>query len=198
MTKTQWICASTLSVFFGLQTVKAEPAILLRVESLDTDGDGAISTAEFESGALERFAKDDLDRDGKVTRVELQTKIAALRQQRFFQSDLNGDDVLDRGELPQMVEPLFTRLDVDESGTLSEAEVEAVSPLSMAPGTGMDPRAALPDDLDRDGAITREEALTAARTLMRHLDANGDGVLRADELALRRQLLGGGPLVLAP
>jgi Ca2+-binding EF-hand superfamily protein len=198
MTQARWLTGSILSVFLRLQTAHAEPEILMSVERLDDDGDGIISADEFEAAALARWASDDLDQDGKVTRAELETKSAAQRQQRFSERDRNGDAELDRGELQHMSESLFTRLDSDHSGTLTQSELDAASPLTAMAGAGrIDTRAMLTDDLDRDGVITRAEALAAARMLMLHLDADGDGVLRVDELAQRHQLLGGGPFVLA-
>lgn len=47
---------------------------------LDTNKDGAISLAEFEAGALERFKRQDTNNDGQVTKAERDAAREAMKQ----------------------------------------------------------------------------------------------------------------------
>ena len=196
MKATDWLSATVFVMSLGVASlVGAQPGILVELESLDRDGDGAVTAAEFEAGALQRWAEDDLDSDGKVTVDEVESRFVTLRQQRFAQQDENGDGVLDPDELSTLSEQLFSSLDRDGSGDLTQAELNGASPMLSVMGPRFREHAGLPGDTNRDGAISKEEAVAAARMLLRHLDTNGDGVVGADELAQRRQLHGTGPIL---
>ena len=52
-------------------------------KSMDTDGDGQISQAEFDAGKHDRFSKFDLDADGRVTLEELKQAREQLREERM-------------------------------------------------------------------------------------------------------------------
>jgi Ca2+-binding EF-hand superfamily protein len=54
------------------------------VKTLDKDGDGAVSKAEWTAAGrpAERFDQVDADKDGKVTAAELEAMIAAMRARR--------------------------------------------------------------------------------------------------------------------
>jgi Ca2+-binding EF-hand superfamily protein len=56
------------------------PADLLK--RWDTDGDGAVSKAEWTAAGrpAERFAMVDANKDGKVTAAEMEAAMAAMRQ----------------------------------------------------------------------------------------------------------------------
>lgn len=47
---------------------------------LDTNKDGALTLAEFEAGALERFKRQDTNNDGQVTQAERQAAREAMKQ----------------------------------------------------------------------------------------------------------------------
>lgn len=53
------------------------PAMMMRA---DADGDRAISRAEFETQALERFDRADADKDGKISVSEREQAHAAMRE----------------------------------------------------------------------------------------------------------------------
>ena len=82
-------------------------------ESMDTDGDGSISLAEFENAHLERarehFARLDADGDGMLAADELQ------RPARDWNRSLRRDR--------RSPERSFERLDADASGGISLAEL---------------------------------------------------------------------------
>lgn len=196
MKATVWLLGTVSLTGWGVTSIAgAQPGILVELERLDRDGDGAVTAAEFEAGALERWAEDDLDSDGKVTMAEVETRFVTLRQRRFAQRDQNHDGVIDREELGALPEQLFSSLDRDGSGGLTPAELDSASPMLSVTGPHYREHSGLPGDTNRDGAISKEEAVATARMLLRHLDANGDGALGADELAQRRQLHAPGPVL---
>jgi hypothetical protein len=50
------------------------------MERLDANKDGAITLAEFEAGALERFARHDANKDGRITQEERDAAREAMKQ----------------------------------------------------------------------------------------------------------------------
>lgn len=76
-----------------------------RFRSLDADGDGRVSRAEFDAShagqdpvqGAATFARFDADHDGVITRAEWDTAEAA----RFARIDANGDGVVTREEFLQ-------------------------------------------------------------------------------------------------
>jgi EF hand len=59
------------------------------LQHVDTDGDGAISRAEYAAQSDARFNRVDANGDGKVTEEELDAALAGLRQRR--NGGLGGD-----------------------------------------------------------------------------------------------------------
>jgi len=53
-----------------------------RLAQLDTDGNGAVSLAEYNAGTSARLARLDADHDGKVTRDEFRAAREAFRNER--------------------------------------------------------------------------------------------------------------------
>jgi len=88
----------------------------------DRNGDGVIARAEFPGDAA-LFDRLDLNRDGAVTRAEVERALpnrAALeRQIRAY--DRNGDGVITRDEFPGDA-AAFDRLDRNHDGVLTEAD----------------------------------------------------------------------------
>lgn len=104
-------------------------------ETLDTDGDGQITKAEIEARGADRFASVDTDGNGELSKDELIAQSAERQAQR--------------------VDKMLERLDADENGTLSQAELEA------APRRGGGDRLFKRADADENGSISKEEFETA-------------------------------------
>jgi hypothetical protein len=176
MQKKAWILVSLFSVAGSVGSAAAQPGPHLA--KLDTNGDGAVSAAEFEAGALARFAASDANGDGKVTADELTVARTKHAEARFAEEDANDNGVLERSEVTKMPDALFAKLDADSSQTLTKAELEQAHPGKHAKG----PRG-VPGDENQDGTVTKDEAVAHAKRMVKRIDANGDGVLSADELA---------------
>lgn len=111
-----------------------------RLAEVDSDGDGAISLAEFENAGLERarerFARLDADSNGSLTADEVS------RPER----DRRGKRDRRRFDPERIVE----RLDADDSGSLSMVELDGAR---SAPDAGEFAAA----DADGNGELNGEE-----------------------------------------
>jgi len=119
-----------LTALMGLvltAAAEAQPALM------DTDGDGAISRAEWDSAQAERFARLDADADGSLTREELRAGMGNVRdgmrgrmRERAAAVDLDGDGAWSLAELqavrPGLTQEQFERLDRNGDGLISADE----------------------------------------------------------------------------
>ena len=119
----------------------------------DTNGDGAISKAEFKAyyakQIARRFKEMDTNKDGKLTPDEMQCETkhemkqgagATHLDQRFNAADLNQDGGLDRDEAKAMpvVAAYFDKIDTDGDGKITRQEyLDAMPMLHQAKGLPM-------------------------------------------------------------
>ena len=120
--------------------------------------------------------------------------------------DKNGDGKISKDELPERMQGMFDRADVDKDGFLSKDELTKMAAAGMGSGPqgegGRDGRGpggpgGRPDvvfaalDTNNDGVISAEEIKASAESLAK-LDKNGDGKITEDEV--RPQMpMGRGP-----
>ena len=116
----------------------------------DTNGDGAISKAEFKAyyirQSARRFKELDTNKDGKLTPDEMQCESkhemkqgngATHLDQRFNAADLDHDGGLDREEAKAMpvVAAYFDQIDTDKDGKITRQEyLDAMPMLHQAKG----------------------------------------------------------------
>lgn len=144
------------------------------------------------------FAKD-ADKNGVITRAEAQNAANAA----FDRMDANKDGKLDKVDRDlqrtAMREKAFSRLDTDNSGSISKAEYLAVR--GAKDGDAKRPGASgkmgqgemgharfrghgggmMHADADKNGSISKAEFTTAAMTRFDAMDSNKDGQVSADE-----------------
>ncbi|MFD1788731.1 EF-hand domain-containing protein [Sphingomonas floccifaciens] len=89
---------------------------------LDTDGDGRVTRAEFDTGSQARFDRMDTNRDGTIDATEMAALPGGGRGMR---ADTNGDGKLTRAESDAMSKERFDRMDVNGDGVLDAAELQA-------------------------------------------------------------------------
>lgn len=105
-------------------------------KSLDADGDGKVSQAEFDASKADRFAKADADSDGKVTLEELtkafeqkqaerMKKHEARLKEHFAALDKDGDGAVSAAEAQASHGEWFGKLDTDGDGFVTEDEMKA-------------------------------------------------------------------------
>lgn len=125
------------------------------IGDLDSDGDGAISFAEFQAVEGERFAIADTDSDGLLSfdeftaaapgpgrrpegrevdaehAAEMQARMQERALAQFSEMDANGDNML---TLLEMQEAQFLRLDRDNNGVLEGRELRGARGPGPRPG----------------------------------------------------------------
>jgi hypothetical protein len=102
--------------------------------SLDTDGDGTISTAEQDAHVKAKFGKLDTDGDGKLTAAEIDAYPAAKSatateksraHDKIMKMDTDGDGVLTSAEYAAGSRTKFSAMDANKDGKLTAAEANA-------------------------------------------------------------------------
>ncbi len=96
---------------------------------VDADGSGEITSAELDAWREARFAANDTDGNGSLSAEELRAAQEQNRDERLEQmiqrADADGDGELSPSEIPGRDDArMFDRLDRDQSGGISEAEME--------------------------------------------------------------------------
>jgi len=98
------------------------PAMLF--DEADADRDGKLTRAEFDAWREQHFAAVDQDGDGKLTGEEL---VAAANRRRaaarIERHDADGDGTLSMEEMAPRSERMFSRLDRDEDGVVTQEEL---------------------------------------------------------------------------
>lgn len=125
--------ATLLTVALCLSGIPAMAEGDRLLTALDTDGDGALSRAEFMVLREEMFARIDSDGSGALTEAEVTAAQEAaaerMRQKRdLWSQDADGDGQLTLAEFTSKT-PGFDRADRDGDGVLSQAELDRVAAL---------------------------------------------------------------------
>lgn len=162
----------------------------------DTDGDGTITRAEAVASAKEHFVKLDVNGDGQLSKADREARMA----ERFAETDADGNGEISFAEMEaqraQRRQQMFEKLDTDQSGGLSEAELakahEGRRGWRMAHrghgrgGPGGAAAMLRKADTDGDQALSYAEFETAALGRFTRADADGDGqVTQAEREAMR-------------
>lgn len=164
--------------------------------------------AVYAQGAMHR------DGDGVATRAEAQAKA----EERFTKRDANRDGKLDASDREARRAAMFDRMDADKNGQVSRAEFIAMHTMRQGMraarhaggdhamngegrggemsgyrmgGRGMHGGMIRIADANGDGAITRQEFVTASLTRFDRGDANRDGQLTSEERSAARGAMRG-------
>lgn len=153
----------------------------------------------------------DANGDGVSTRAEAQAKA----EEHFTKRDGNGDGKIDAADHEARRAAMFDRMDADKNGQVSRAEFIAMHTMRQSMhgarhaggdhamggeamgghrmgGRGMQGGMMRMADANRDGAITRQEFLTASLSRFDRGDANRDGQLTSEERrAMHGRMRGG-------
>jgi Ca2+-binding EF-hand superfamily protein len=123
--------AGTSALAFGKMHGKGEhgPRGEMRFEQLDADKDGKLSRAELEAGPAARFASTDANKDGKISAEEISAEGKNRAEKRFgkmlerFDADKDGALSFEEMKGGERHAKMFDKLDADEDGFLSKDEM---------------------------------------------------------------------------
>ena len=87
------------------------------LSAIDTNGDGSVDKAEFDSFVAASFTKLDANGDGYVTLVEAQA--GGMTPEQFAAANTNGDDGLSAEEFAAATAADFAAADRDGDGVLN-------------------------------------------------------------------------------
>lgn len=136
-----------------------------------------MTRAEMIQKVQDHFAKLDSNKDGFVTKAEMDAAQAAMRGK-----------MADR--MKQRESGMFDRMDANHDGSISRAEFDAAHTAMAARmgDKGMAMHAAMAGrmfgaaDANKDGRVSLQEATGAAAAHFDRLDSNHDGTLTPDEM----------------
>ena len=126
--------------------------------------------AQLTQGLGQRFNVLDSNRDGNITKTEIEAAAARARQE--------ADSTI-----AKRAEEGFKKLDTDKNGQLSLAEFKAsIPPMQARPADTVLQRL----DANKDGKITLQEFGAPTMAAFDRLDANKDGTVSDQEISARR------------
>lgn len=101
----------------------------------DSNGDGIVSRAEVDADVAKRFARMDVNKDGKLDKSDREAAMAARGNQGGegggdrgrgpMRADANGDGAVTLAEMRASAGQMFERADADKDGQLTDAERQA-------------------------------------------------------------------------
>jgi len=174
------------------------------LKAADTNKDGVVDQTEFQASRDKWFAEIDTNKDGFITSDELKAfgdKMHAEWQQKHADAGTtqNGTQPApDASRGDRMAQHIMARVDTDKDGKISKPEFDTESTALFkrldknsdgkiasdevpAHRWGKGPKFAMMDT-DKDGKVTKAEFTAAEDQMFSKADANGDGVITADEM----------------
>jgi Ca2+-binding EF-hand superfamily protein len=150
-----------------------EAALVSLFEDFDKDNNGLTEQElpEFLWNIMLRNNVD-TDRDGVVSRSEVDTAIDRGAMRVFDQFDDNADGQLTQTELPDRIWERVVRADKNEDGGVSFAELRSYQTLSKFERM----------DSNGDGGVTQQEVPERVWERLSRFDTSADNMITADEL----------------
>ena len=149
----------------------------------DEDGNGVVTRAEAQAGASKRFARMDVNKDGKIDQADRQLRRETMKTRMFQRLDSNNDGQLTKAEFMTADGQRGRGQQVAENGTDDAGGARHHRAFGRRGGSMMMGRMA---DADSNGAITQAEFQKAALVRFDTMDANKDGQVTQQERAAAR------------
>ena len=104
-----------------------------KFKSMDTDGDGQISSAEHAAGVTRMFGEMDANKDGFVTADEMDAMhgksgmhdMDMKSSDKIGRMDKDGDGKMSSAEHDSGAAEMFTKMDANKDGMLSQSEMSS-------------------------------------------------------------------------
>jgi len=115
----------------GMPATKAQQWADSHFKEMDSNGDDAITKAEFDAFHTKHFQDIDSNGDGKLTREEMRKghkeKRVKAKGSRFEEADADHDNSISREEAKKLpkVSKHFDKIDANNDGKLDREELEA-------------------------------------------------------------------------
>ena len=153
----------------------------------DANKDGKISKAELTAALDARFARMDVDKDGKLTSKDRDLKRRQRMDERFARLDTDKNGQLSKAELAAGQQ---ARADKRAEMGKGEGGRHMGKRHHRGPGKGMmhGARGGFAD-ANKDGTITKAEFTAGAMAMFDRADSNKDGYVTADEMKAGRQAM---------
>lgn len=166
------------SGFTGSQTTKKSAAEMFA--SLDTDGDGTVTEAEFaaarpsdlsEDMAKNLYASFDADSSGSLTLAEYQAAMGDTSSTSTSSTATTSTTAASSTDSAKIA-AMFNSLDTDGDGVVSAAEFAAAKPSDVS--SDMAAKLFKSIDTDGDGSISSSEYEAAEKKKAEHADKNAN------------------------
>ena len=125
-------CAAPLAAFAqssGDAAAPSHPSMFQHLlKKMDTDGDGKISSAEFQAAASARFDAIDTQHTGKITAQQIADAGHGKRSEEFAEREVNkigSNDTVTRDQYLAAAQAHFAKLDKNGDGYITADEVPA-------------------------------------------------------------------------
>ena len=210
MKKTIFACIFVAAHAAILNGQGGPPRVSVAFAALDTDHDGTLSAAEI-ANAPAALKSLDKNNDGQITEDEVRPQgrggrggeggrgeggrggeeSSALKADDLVKSlmafDANGDGKLQKSEVPERMQGMFEKGDLNKDGVLSADEILALAKAQVAlanngPGEG-EGRGGRGDGEGRGGRGGPQGGMMRQDPILNALDQNHDGVISAEEIA---------------
>lgn len=152
----------------------------------DADGNGVVTRAEAQTQAAERFARRDVNKDGKIDAADRQAVREARKTRMFERLDTDKDGQITKAEFFAERAP-GKRVASGEPGNDGMRHGRRGHGRHGRGGHGGMMMGAKMADADKNGAITQAEFAAAALQRFDALDANKDGQVTKEERAAARE-----------
>ncbi|TYC85482.1 EF-hand domain-containing protein [Novosphingobium sp. BW1] len=147
---------------------------------MDADKDGIVTRAEAQAAAEAMFTRMDVDKDGKIDAADREARQTARRTRMFEKLDTNGDGAISKNEF-MSAERGQRGERADGKGRHGKHGKHHMRRGHHGPRHGGGMMMMRMADTDKDGAITREEAVAAALKHFDMVDADKDGQITPEE-----------------
>ena len=151
----------------------------------DANKDGTVTRAELTAALEARFARLDVNKDGKIDQQDRDLMRQQRLDARFAEMDSDKNGQISKAEFVAAHQARSDRHDQD--GKPGDAGGHGWGGRHHGYGPGMMPGAA--DGANRDGPVTLEQFMARPLALFDKADTNKDGKVTADEMKAARQAL---------